>query len=126
MELAQIEKKAWEILKHELSWGGITLTKNSKAIYLTFKTPSHKNGLAVKKLLNVLKNDGHFFDHDTLVLAPIETNEQRLSFAEVKASLVGTRVLKHQEQTIKLLAEFRDSLQELKDLKVELGVLHEA
>lgn len=126
MDLAHIEKKVWEFLKHELSWGGATLSKNSKGIYLTFKNPTHMKGLSVKKLLHALRGVGHFFDGDMMVLAPIETDEQRLSFAEVKASLVGTRVLKHQEQTIKLLAEFRDSLQELKDLKVELGVLHEA
>lgn len=117
MDLVQIEKKVWEALKHEMTWGGATLKKNDKALFITFKTVSHMNGLAVKKLMNSLRGVGSFIDNDCLVLAPVDTAEQKVSLAEIKASLVGTRVLKHQEKMIELLAGFKDSLLELKNMK---------
>lgn len=126
MDLAQIEKRVWEKLKHEMTFGGATLSKSEHAIHLTFRSEASLKSLAMKQLMHVIPKVGQFVDGNKLVLAPIDTPEQRLKFAELKASIVGTRVVKHQEKMIELLASFKDSLQELKDLKVEMGIIHEA
>jgi len=113
MDLAQIEKKIWEAFKHEMTWGNTSLKKNEKAVFLTFRNPNSMNGLSMKKLMHALRGVGTFTDGDCMVFAPIDTIEQKVALAEIKASLVGTRVLKHQEKMIELLAGFKESLQEL-------------
>ena len=119
MDTTKIEKFIWEHMKFELTHGGTVLSKTQHGIIITFSVASHMKGMGVMRVLNGLEKRGlgHFVCDLRIVIAPNVSIEDKINLAEIKASLVGTKVLKHQEQTIVLLASFKDALQELKDLK---------
>ena len=122
MDTTKIEKFIWEHMKFELTHGGTVLSKTQHGIIITFSVASHMKGMGVSRMLNGLdkRGLGHVVSDLSIVIGPNVTLEDKINLAEIKTSLVGTKVLRHQEQTIVLLSSFKEALQELKDLKAEL------
>lgn len=121
MDTTMIEKFVWDQMKFEMTHGGSAISKTDHGIIITFTVASHMKGLGVTRVLNGLEKRGlgHFVSDLRIVIAPNVTLDDKIHLAEIKTSLVGTKVLKHQEQMIVLLSGFKDALQELKDLKAQ-------
>lgn len=121
--MKRIETIIQNNLKTELNWGTLLLGKNDKALYLKFGPHAGSNtkrsiDAMIKKLP---PNTGIYYDEKIqIVFAPIETPEQKLSFAEAKACVVGQKMVKHQEQTLVLMAQYKDALQEMVEMKREV------
>ena len=122
MDTEKIEKFIWEHMKFELTHGGTNLSKTQHGVIITFSVASHMKGMGVMRVLNGLEKRGlgHFVGDLRIVIGPNVTLQDKMHLAEIKASMVGTKVLKHQEQMIVLLAGFKDALQELNELKTQL------
>ena len=110
-------------LKSELNHGSIRLGKNEKAVFLKFQ-PALNSYIkrSVDAMIKKLPPDtGVFFDGTVqVIIAPTATIEQRMGFAEAKACVAGQKLVKHQEQTLVLMAGWKDALQEMVELKRQL------
>lgn len=119
----RITKVVNDDLKSEINRGHISIGKNEKALFLKFH-PTLTNHMrrSVDAMIKKLpENTGVFFDGTIqLILAPNDTIEQKMGFAEAKACVVGQKLVKHQEQTMVLMAGWKDALQEMVELKRQL------
>lgn len=119
----RITKVINDNLKSELNHGSIRLGKNEKAVFLKFQ-PALNSYIkrSVDAMIKKLPpNTGVFFDGTVqVIIAPTETIEQKMGFAEAKACVAGQKLVKHQEQTLVLMAGWKDALQEMVELKRQL------
>lgn len=119
----RIVKVVNDNLKSEINWGHISIGKNEKVLFLKFHPTltSHMRRSVDAMIKKLPANTGVFFDGTIqLILAPNDTIEQKMGFAEAKACVVGQKLVKHQEQTMVLMAGWKDALQEMVELKRQL------
>ena len=119
----RIVKVVNDNLKSEINWGHISIGKNEKVLFLKFHPTltSHMRRSVDAMIKKLPANTGVFFDGTIqLILAPNDTIEQKMGFAEAKACVAGQKLVKHQEQTLVLMAGWKDALQEMVELKRQL------
>lgn len=122
--LQAIDTIIWKHLRWEINSGIITLTQNSKAIYAKINN-NHRAQVAIENVIKKLpKTIGSCVSiTGEYIFAPIETVEQKVDFAEVKASAIGQVLVEHKNETLRLMEQFADSLKELRDIKKEYNLL---
>lgn len=121
----RIVKVVNDNLNNEINWGHINIGKNEKALFLKFHPTltSHMRRSVDAMIKKLPPNTGVFFDGTIqLILAPNDTIEQKMGFAEAKACVAGQKLVKHQEQTLVLMGGYKDALQELAELKRQMCV----
>lgn len=107
-------------LKQELAYRFLRLHKNEKALFLKFTEPQW---VKVRKMVDLMikklpPNTGVFFDENIqVIIAPLDTIEHQMGFAEAKACVIGAKYLKHQEQTLVLATQWKAMMSEFAALK---------
>ena len=113
-----INKHINKYLNSDINWKRIIVTKNEKAYYLQIK-PGVINSINFQRFLKTLpKTVDYFIDKkERYVFGLVETNQNKLDFAEVKACSIGEYLLEKKKEVLALMDEFKDSLQELSEAK---------
>jgi len=119
-ELADIERHINKNVHYaSISNDSIKLSYNKTAWFINVASPhcfgAKSFDLMLKKLPSWI---GHFsYINGKHVLALIETVEQQQAFFELKASIIGEFLFEHQQETLKIMGHFADSLKELNGFK---------
>lgn len=121
MMIEKISRIVNNNLKSEINYSYITIGKSNNGV-LFLKFPQSLTGMLRESLDAMIKklpkNTAYFMDGKIqMLIAPVETLEQQIAFAETKASVAGQKLVEHHKQTLILMEAYHKELGEIVELK---------
>ena len=124
--IEKISKIVYDNLKSEINWLSVRVGKTTSGVLFLKFSPSLTRNLreSVDAMIKKLpKNTAYFIDGTTqMLIAPVETPEQQIAFAEAKASVAAQKLVEHHKQTLILMEAYHNDLRDLVELKRKVKV----